>query len=126
MLTLDAGSREICQPRRLTTNTPLQPLIFLNDQSFFECARRLAARVMQENPGNTEAGMRRAFLLLTSREPASEELDALRALHARLLTNYSADSAAARAVAPDAGADLAAMTVLCSTLLTSDAAITNR
>ncbi|HEX2750846.1 MAG TPA: DUF1553 domain-containing protein, partial [Verrucomicrobiales bacterium] len=41
MLTLDAGSREICQPRRLTTNTPLQPLIFLNDQSFFECARSL-------------------------------------------------------------------------------------
>ncbi len=123
MLTLDAGSREICQPRRLTTNTPLQPLIFLNDQSFFECARALAKRAVKEQP---DAAMERAFLLLTSRAPAAPELEALQALHAQQVSNYTTDKAAAKAVCGEENPALAALTIICSTLLTSDAAITNR
>lgn len=126
MLTLDAGSREICQPRRLTTNTPLQPLIFLNDQSFFECARRLAERIIREAPTGLEAQIQRAFLLLTSRAPAPPEMDALQTLHALQTKHFAADLPAAKAVAQTEDPALAAMTILCSTLLTSDAALTNR
>jgi hypothetical protein len=126
MLTLDAGSREICQPRRLTTNTPLQPLIFLNDQSFFECARMLAKRVVKEAPAGAEEQMQRAFLLLTSRSAAPPEMEALRTLHTQQLRHYTEDKAAAKAVSGAEDPALAALTIVCSTLLTSDAAITNR
>jgi hypothetical protein len=126
MLTLDAGSREICQPRRLTTNTPLQPLVFLNDQGFFECARFLAKRAIKEQPEGPETQMQRAFLLLTSRPPAPAEMTALRELHARQIETFTADKPAAKAVSGEENPALAAMVIVCSTILTSDAALTNR
>ncbi len=126
LLTLDAGSREICQPRRLTTNTPLQPLIFLNDQSFFECARRLAQRAIREQPGPADAQIARAFLLLTSRPPAPEESAALRELYARQMARFTGDPANTLAVGGTPQPDLAALTIVCSTLLTCDAALTQR
>ena len=70
--------------------------------------------------------MQRAFLLLTSRSAAPPELAALRALHARQLEHYTASLPAAKAVCGEENPALAAMTIVCSTLLTSDAAITNR
>ena len=126
LITLDSGSREVCQPRRLATNTPLQPLIFLNDQSFFECARRLAARSIQEHPADPLAQIQRSFLRLTSRQAAPPEWQALRELYAQQLQHFSADPAAAQAVAAAPDPALAALTIVCSTLLTSDAALTNR
>ncbi len=126
MLTLDAGSREICQPRRLTTNTPLQPLIFLNDQSFFECAQKLAARVVREQPEGAEAQMQRAFLLLTSRPPDAVELSAIGQLYDSKVKHFTGDLAAAKAVCGKDDARLAALTIVCSTLLASDAALTIR
>ncbi len=126
MLTLDAGSREICQPRRLTTNTPLQPLIFLNDQSFFECARKLAARVVKEQPDGPEPPLQRAFLLLASREPDSVELAALTELFTAKEKHFAGNPGAAKAVCGEENARLAALTIVCSTLLASDAALTIR
>ena len=70
--------------------------------------------------------MERAFLLLTSRAPAAPELEALQALHAQQVSNYTTDKAAAKAVCGEENPALAALTIICSTLLTSDAAITNR
>ncbi len=126
MLTLDAGSREICQPRRLTTNTPLQPLVFLNDQGFFECAIHLAKRVIKEQPGGPDPQMQLAFLWLTSRQPAPEEMEILRELHRQQLEVFTAEKAAAKSVCGEENPALAALIIVCSTLLTSDAAITNR
>lgn len=127
MVTLDAGSREICQARRLTTNTPLQPLIFLNDLSFFECARKLAERCIAEAPGE-DAGKQceRAFLILTGRAPRPAEREAITELHVSQKEEYAKDLAAAAKVCGKEDPSLAALTVVCSTLLTSDAAITNR
>jgi hypothetical protein len=126
MLTLDAGSREICQPRRLTTNTPLQPLIFLNDQSFFECARKLAERSVREQPQGAEAQAQRAFLLLASRPPDAVEQAAISALYDSKVKHFAADPAAAKAVCGQEDNRLAALTIVCSTLLASDAALTIR
>lgn len=126
MLTLDSGSREVCLPRRLTTNTPLQPLVFLNDKSFFECAKFLAKRVVSERANDVPGQLQRAFLLLTSRVPAAEELKALQELHDRQVTAYTADKPAAKSLCGEENPALAAMTVVCSTLLASDAALTTR
>ena len=126
MVTLDGGSRETCQPRRLTTNTPLQPLLFLNDKSYFECARELARRVRSESPSALEQQFHQAFLRLTSRSPDAVELSALRALYSQQLAAYTPDLASAKAVCGQEDAGFAALTIVCSTLLVSDAALTNR
>ncbi len=48
MLTFDGGSGEVCQIRRIRTNTPLQALITLNDPVYLEAAAGLARRMMAE------------------------------------------------------------------------------
>lgn len=126
LLTLDAGSREICQPRRLATNTPLQPLLFLNDQGFFECAKSLAKRVIKEQASGPDPQIQHAFLWLTSRQPATEEMTILRDLYAQQLAHFTAEMAAAKSICGEENPALAAMTLVCSTLITSDAALTNR
>ena len=70
--------------------------------------------------------MARAFLVLTSRPPAPAEMDALKELHALQITRFSADPATTFSVAGTPQPELAALTIVCSTLLTSDAALTNR
>jgi hypothetical protein len=126
LLTLDAGSREICQARRLATNTPLQPLVFLNDFSFFECARMLAKRVAAAKPGDPAAQYGEAFQILTCRPPTGVEAQAMEELFTAKKAHYEKDLPAAKAVCGEENAHLASLTVLCSTLLAADATITNR
>jgi hypothetical protein len=112
MLTFDGGSREACQPRRFATNTPLQALAILNDPVFTECARALAERATREAP-DRDARIVRAFRLACSRAPRAAELDALRELVAARVTSGEQD-------------ELAALTLACSTILASDAAVMSR
>lgn len=126
LVTLDAGSREVCQPRRLATNTPLQPLVFLNDQGFFECARALAERAGRESDGSVDQAIELAFLAVTSRPADPYEHRTLRELFDEQSARFDADRAAATAVAGRDDPQAAAMTIVCSTLLASDAAITVR
>jgi hypothetical protein len=126
MMTLDAGSREICQARRLSTNTPLQPLVFLNDLGFFECARKLAQRVINEQPDNPTAQAGHAFRILTARPPRPAEASAIAKLYSKQRAHFEGDLAAAKAVCGEENPHLASLTILCSTLLTADATITLR
>jgi hypothetical protein len=48
MMTFDGGSGEVCQIRRIRTNTPLQALVTLNDPVFLEAAAGLARRMIAE------------------------------------------------------------------------------
>src|SRR5207247_8768305 len=60
-MTFDAPSRETICTRRVPTNTPLQSLTTLNDPAFFDAARGLARRVLQETPGDTQGSVTYAF-----------------------------------------------------------------
>ncbi len=62
MITFDGGSGEVCQIRRLRTNTPLQALVTLNDPVFLEAAAGLARRMVAE-PGDASARARRGLRL---------------------------------------------------------------
>jgi hypothetical protein len=74
MLTFDAPDREVCIVRRSRTNTPLQALALMNEPAFDEAARRLGDRLQAEGGPTDEARLRWGFRLVTTRDPAPEEL----------------------------------------------------
>ena len=65
MITFDGGSGEVCQIRRLRTNTPLQALVTLNDPVYLEAAAGLARRMVTEadnTNSRTARGLRLALI----------------------------------------------------------------
>jgi hypothetical protein len=111
MLLFDAGSREKCLARRQSTNTPLQALVLLNDPVFVECARALAERAAKEAGDDPDGRITRTFQLLACRDPRPKELEALRGLLEREARGGDA---------------IQALTLVCSTLLASDAVVVRR
>lgn len=51
MITFDGGAREVCIARRIRTNTPLQALVTLNDESYLQAARNFAYQMQQGGGG---------------------------------------------------------------------------
>ena len=75
----DSPSREFCSPRRLRSNTPLQALMMLNDETFAESAAALAGR-MQSASTDPREQMRHGFVIVSCREPSPADLDDLMTL----------------------------------------------
>ena len=73
LVTFDAPDREKCTARRSVTNTPLQALVLLNDPTYVEAARFLAARMLTQG-GKTPIGrINYAFRMATGRSPNAQE-----------------------------------------------------
>ena len=83
MTTFDAGSGEVCQIRRVRTNTPLQALVTLNDTAFIEAAGALAAR-MQQSGKTLEERLASGFRLVLLRAADPVEIQRLVALYESL------------------------------------------
>jgi hypothetical protein len=73
MMVFDASARDVCATRRQTTNTPLQPLVMLNDPQFVEAARKFGERILKEGGTTDAAKARWAFREITGRELNSKE-----------------------------------------------------
>jgi hypothetical protein len=128
LATFDAPDREKCVARRATTNTPLQALVLLNDPTYIEAARVLAAQAMAA-PDPLAFMFQRAV----SRAPSAQESTLLRAQLAKQVTVYrnwkeGVDKLLKVGEAPvPAGRDrvqLAAWTTIASTILNLDQTIT--
>jgi hypothetical protein len=78
-LTFDGGSGEVCQIRRIRTNTPLQALVTLNDPVYLEAAAGLARRMVTE-AATTEARAARGLRLALIRPLREGEFAPLLAL----------------------------------------------
>lgn len=132
MITFDAGSREVCQMRRVATNTPLQALVTMNDPVYLEAAGALAKRMIADRADDclrAERGLRLALIRPAREEEIAAVLDAFRAA----VDEFQADQDAAKAflkelnVAPPAGADeanFAAWSVAASVILNLDELLT--
>lgn len=139
MATFDAPSREVCTIRRPRTNTPLQALVTLNDPAFVEAAQGLARRMVSEAGPTATDRAGRGLRLVLARQPRPEELTRLVQLYEDSLAEFTADAAAAKAMATEplgplpadllaryagdavqATADLAAWTVVGNVLLNLD------
>ena len=133
MITFDAGSGEVCQIRRIRTNTPLQALTMLNNRIFVEGARKMAERMLQEVEGPLEAKIRYGFQLVLTRQPTAEELDILLQLYKETRQQFVAAPKSATSLLSVGESkravqlkpvNLAAMAVVASTILNLDEAVT--
>lgn len=132
MSTFDAPDRETCTVRRPRTNTPLQALVLLNDPTYIEASRKFAERLLHRGDSDAER-LRWAFRLATARAPSARELAVLQRVLDDQRAHYRADRTAAeqllangespRNPALDA-AELAAWTMLASTILNLDETVT--
>jgi hypothetical protein len=99
LLAFDAPTREECTAQRAISNTPSAALVLLNDPSFVEAARALAARVLTESAAaDDQARLRWAWRTVLARDPRSEELELLRDLLENHRRQFTSDIKAAEAV----------------------------
>ena len=75
--TFDAPNFQTTCTRRARSNTPLQSLTLANDPAFLEMARALGERMQREGI-DTDARLKRGFLLTLGRAPSEKELAILR------------------------------------------------
>ena len=129
----DAPTREKCILRRLTTNTPLQALVTLNDEQFVEAARHLAQRALQEGGETAEDKITYAYRLATGVRPGDHISGILKEAYDEELGVFQADVERARKLLSvgestrdetlDA-ATHAAMTIVTSMILNLDETVT--
>jgi hypothetical protein len=96
LLAFDASTREECVVQRPRSNTPIQALVLLNDPTYVESARTLAARVIREGGSASVARLQLVYRLVLGRPPRPEEGDILGALVRKHEAQYRSDPGAAR------------------------------
>jgi Protein of unknown function (DUF1553)/Protein of unknown function (DUF1549)/Planctomycete cytochrome C len=91
----DAPSREECTAERPRSNTPQQALVLLNDPTYVEAARVLAAKILRDGGKGDADRLAFAFRQVLGRKPRPAEAELLLALLARHRRDYQADKEAA-------------------------------
>ncbi len=126
LLAFDAPTREECTLNRVSSNTPLQALVLLNDPVFMEAARVFAQRILTEGGRTFPRQLQWAFQTALSREPTAEELRVLSGLQRTSFRRFTAQRAAAAELLSTGEsevpsnlrpADLAAMTTVARAVL---------
>ncbi len=129
----DAPDREKCTALRGTTNTPLQALVLMNDPTYIEASRVFAERDLHEAGPTSTDRIRHAFQLVMDREPSPKEDSILEGLYKKEIVHYDTDRKAAEKLIsvgemkPNPKldpAELAAWTLVTSTILNMDETIT--
>lgn len=92
MSIFDASKRDVCETGRLTTNTPLQALVMMNDPLVLEASRVLAANLLQEKTGIPEK-IGKAFRLIICRVPKKQEINILADLYGQQLKSMDKNRA---------------------------------
>ncbi len=131
--TFDAPDREKCTARRGTTNTPLQALVLMNDPTYVEASREFAERDLREAGPTATDRIRYAFRLAMDRDPSPKETAIFQGLYKKEIVHYDTDHAAAEKLVSIGEmkrnpkldpAELAAWTLVTSTILNMDETIT--
>jgi hypothetical protein len=134
--TFDAPNGDFACVRRSRSDTPIQALITLNQPTFVDCARALAARALRDGGASDDDRLAFAFRRCVARRPNAVELSTLKSLLAKERQRFSepgakpwelaaADPANPPKLPPGATpASLAAWTVVSRVILNLDETIT--
>ena len=131
----DASERLTCIVTRQRTNTPQQALILLNDPQFVESARVLAEQVMRDGDDARPTASTLAFRRVITRAPSASEVTHLSRLYETTRARFAAAPDVAVALLATGErprdpaldpADLAAWTIVASTIMNLDEAVTTR
>ncbi len=120
VITFDSPDRTTCSSRRIRTNTPLQALNLLNNETYYEASKAMAAQMLQVST-DLEEQIRSGYRSLLYKELADEDLRDLVDLYLESKTYYEEKPSPDSEVTGDI--DMAAMTLVANALLNLDAFI---
>ncbi len=135
MMNFDAPNREVCFARRPRTNTPLQSLVLMNDPTYIEASRMLAQQMLVAEVNTTAERIQVGYRRCLAREATDAELTVMQELLDQARQQFRQQSEAAqalnaigamRAVEGLDGVEVAAWTMLGSTLLNLDETVSKR
>ncbi len=93
----DAAGRETCNVRRRATNTPLQALALMNDETFLEAARHLATRTAETGDGETRTIVSQLYRNATAHRADEDTVEILTGSLAFYRQHFGKDPEAAKA-----------------------------
>lgn len=118
-ITFDAAGREVCLSRRITTNTPLQALVTLNDPVFFDAARALAQLVIDSNESK-ESQLQHMYQRMAGKAPSGKKMAVMKDLYAETHAYYQNHPEEAYELALSKDLELAVLTVVANSLMNLD------
>lgn len=99
MITFDGTSREVCTPRRIRTNTPLQSLTTLNDSAYIEAAQFFAYRMQAEGGQELKTQITRGYELAMYQPISPEKLAVFEKLYMTAYKRFRMDAEKTKAMA---------------------------
>ena len=129
MMTFDGVAREVCTPRRIRTNTPLQALAGLNDEASLDMARQMAERLVAAMPGDANDQIKLVYERATGHVVPVPAMHTLLKLYDRAQRQFSASDAAACQLSGSVRdrktmAEIASLVVVINTVLNLDEVVT--
>ncbi len=122
MLSFDGVAREVCQARRIRTNTPLQALTTLNDDAFVEMAKHFARRMQQSAGSDIRKQISWGYQSAIHQPIDNNKLDALENLYKKAVAEYRQNPKEADTLMKEENAapDKAAMVLVANAMLNLD------
>lgn len=129
METFDVGSRQVCNSRRIRTNTPLQALLTLNDPVFLEAARYLAQQMNAEQGKGPKEKIGQVYKTAFGIDISKEKLAVLTKLYEKSKQEFESQTEEAQEMigemeAQGKEADIAAFVLVSNALLNLDELLT--
>nr|MBI1231111.1 DUF1553 domain-containing protein [Cytophagales bacterium] len=120
-ISFDAPSREVCLPRRIDTNTPLQALVSLNDPVYLETAQALARRTLASSSDTAPATrIATMYALAMARGLDEAKLADLMELYSETQRYFDTDPDAICQFTGEDDMELAVMTVMANVVMNLD------
>ncbi|MCC5928705.1 MAG: PSD1 domain-containing protein [Cyclobacteriaceae bacterium] len=88
----DGSNRDQCEVERLTTNTPLQALMMMNDPTMLEASRVLAGKLLKDQ-GDINEKIHTAFRKILCRHASEQEMAVLMQYYQGRITTLGAEEA---------------------------------
>ncbi len=122
MTMFDAPTREVCSVRRIATNTPLQPLVTMNDPAFVECAQGFAERMAGEGGATVREQIAWALEQATGETAREAAISVLESLHNDASAQFDTNNEEMTSLG--ASAETYARTIVASAILNLDDVVT--